>query len=187
MLDHSTASAYLAEIIQPHGRHEIVDRESRNGTRVNGALVRSQVLKDGDLITLGASSLHYLSDSTADAESTALGYSPEVEPDGPRHAALAGQQLVGAYRIRPAPAGARLGTCAVRSRTDVLTRACGRRAYAIRPYGRKSVAISLRPLAHQRQGRAVDAAAVLAHFAVVEHDCLDASLVEPFDGVRAIV
>ena len=84
VLDHSTVSAYHAEIIQrPDGRHEIVDRESRNGTRVNGALVRAQVLKDGDLITLGASSLHYLSDSTADAESTALGFSPHTEPDDP--------------------------------------------------------------------------------------------------------
>ena len=82
VLDHSTVSAYHAEIIQrPDGRHEIVDRESRNGTRVNGALIRSQVLKDGDLITLGASSLHYLSDSTADAGSTAIGYSPEPEPE----------------------------------------------------------------------------------------------------------
>jgi hypothetical protein len=82
VLDHSTVSAYHAEIIQrPDGRHEIVDRESRNGTRVNGALIRSQVLKDGDLITLGASSLHYLSDSTADAESTAIGYSPDADPD----------------------------------------------------------------------------------------------------------
>lgn len=83
VLDHSTVSAYHAEIIQrPDGRHEIVDRESRNGTRVNGALVRSQVLKDGDLITLGGASLHYLSDSTADAEATALGgYTPDADLD----------------------------------------------------------------------------------------------------------
>jgi hypothetical protein len=67
VLDHSTVSAYHAEIIQrPDGRHEIIDRESRNGTRVNGALVRSQVLRDGDLVTLGAASLHYLSESATD-------------------------------------------------------------------------------------------------------------------------
>ncbi|RIK46074.1 MAG: hypothetical protein DCC58_04410 [Chloroflexi bacterium] len=74
VLDHSTVSAYHAEIIlRPDGRHEIIDRESRNGTRVNGALVRSQVLKDGDLITLGAASLHYLSESAADPDIAPLG------------------------------------------------------------------------------------------------------------------
>ena len=67
VLDHSTVSAYHAEIVErSDGRHEVVDRESRNGTRVNGALVRSQMLKDGDLITLGAASMHYLSDSAAE-------------------------------------------------------------------------------------------------------------------------
>jgi hypothetical protein len=82
VLDHSTVSAYHAEIIQrPDGKHEIVDRESRNGTRVNGALVRSQVLKDGDLITLGATSMHYLSDSSSDAEAAALGYPPDIDHD----------------------------------------------------------------------------------------------------------
>jgi pSer/pThr/pTyr-binding forkhead associated (FHA) protein len=61
VIDHPTVSAYHAEIIRrPDNRHEIVDRESRNGTRVNGALIRSQILKDGDLITLGGSTLHYL-------------------------------------------------------------------------------------------------------------------------------
>lgn len=70
VLDHSTVSAYHAEIIQrPDGRHEIVDRESRNGTRVNGALIRNQVLRDGDLITLGAASMHYLGESNNDARS----------------------------------------------------------------------------------------------------------------------
>jgi hypothetical protein len=65
VLDHSTVSAYHAEIIQrPDGRHEIIDRESRNGTRVNGALIRNQVLRDGDLITLGAASMHYLGESS---------------------------------------------------------------------------------------------------------------------------
>jgi hypothetical protein len=80
VLDHSTVSAYHAEIIQrPDGRHEIIDRESRNGTRVNGALVRSQILKDGDLITLGAASLHYLSESMADPDVAPLGgYNPQA-------------------------------------------------------------------------------------------------------------
>lgn len=62
VIENSTVSAYHAEIIRrPDNRHEIVDRESRNGTRVNGALIRSQILKDGDLITLGGATLHYLS------------------------------------------------------------------------------------------------------------------------------
>lgn len=67
VIDNSTVSAYHAEIIQrPDGRHEITDRDSRNGTRVNGAIVMSQVLKDGDLITLGGASMHYLAPSVTD-------------------------------------------------------------------------------------------------------------------------
>jgi hypothetical protein len=74
VLDHSTVSAYHAEIIQrPDGRHEIIDRESRNGTRVNGALIRNQVLRDGDLITLGAASIHYLSESSSDTQAAFAG------------------------------------------------------------------------------------------------------------------
>jgi hypothetical protein len=74
VLDHSTVSAYHAEIIQrPDGRHEIIDRESRNGTRVNGALIRNQVLRDGDLITLGAASIHYLSESASDSQAAFAG------------------------------------------------------------------------------------------------------------------
>jgi hypothetical protein len=97
VLDHSTVSAYHAEIIQrPDGRHEIIDRESRNGTRVNGALVRNQVLRDGDLITLGAASMHYLGESTSapppqqyddyddvpyDDPGQSRGYSQQVQDD----------------------------------------------------------------------------------------------------------
>jgi hypothetical protein len=74
VLDHTTVSAYHAEIVQrPDGRHEIVDNESRNGTRVNGALVTSQVLRDGDLITLGAASIHYLSESASGSEAAFAG------------------------------------------------------------------------------------------------------------------
>lgn len=78
VIDHPTVSAYHAEIIRrPDNRHEIVDRESRNGTRVNGALIRSQILKDGDLITLGGATLHYLS-SPAPAQPA---YQSPVESD----------------------------------------------------------------------------------------------------------
>lgn len=61
VLDHPTVSAYHAEIaLRPDGRHELTDRESRNGTRINGTPIRSAVLRDGDLITVGALSMHYL-------------------------------------------------------------------------------------------------------------------------------
>ena len=61
VIDHPTVSAYHAEIsLRPDGRHELTDRESRNGTRINGTPIRSAVLRDGDLITIGAVSLHYL-------------------------------------------------------------------------------------------------------------------------------
>ncbi len=79
VIDHATVSAYHAEIIRrPDNRHEIVDRESRNGTRVNGALIRSQILKDGDLITLGGASLHYLS---SQAPSQQQMYPPDYDDE----------------------------------------------------------------------------------------------------------
>lgn len=83
VIDNSTVSAYHAEIVQrPDGRHEIVDRESRNGTRVNGAIVRSQVLKDGDLITLGGASMHYLAPSLTDPQVAMAGVE---EPSSPMY------------------------------------------------------------------------------------------------------
>jgi hypothetical protein len=82
VIDHATVSAYHAEIIRrPDNRHEIVDRESRNGTRVNGALIRSQILKDGDLITLGGATLHYLSSPpTGQAQM----YRPDIDEESYR-------------------------------------------------------------------------------------------------------
>ncbi len=69
VLDHPTVSAYHAEITQrPDGRHELVDRESRNGTRINGSPVRSAILRDGDQITLGAITLHYLVRPTSERQ-----------------------------------------------------------------------------------------------------------------------
>ncbi|MFW6075903.1 MAG: FHA domain-containing protein, partial [Chloroflexota bacterium] len=61
VLDHPTVSAYHAEIVlRPDGRYELMDRDSRNGTRINGTVIRSAVLKHGDQITLGALTIHYL-------------------------------------------------------------------------------------------------------------------------------
>lgn len=81
VIDNSTVSAYHAEITQrPDGRHEIADRDSRNGTRVNGAIILSQVLKDGDLITLGGASMHYLAPSLADSRAPVAQQQPEQAP-----------------------------------------------------------------------------------------------------------
>jgi hypothetical protein len=67
VLDHPTVSAYHAEImLRPDGRYELMDRDSRNGTRINGTIVRSAVLKHGDQITLGALTIHYLVSSSRD-------------------------------------------------------------------------------------------------------------------------
>lgn len=64
VIDHPTVSAYHAELVQrPDGRYELHDRESRNGTRINGTPVRQAILKDGDQITLGAITVHYLEGS----------------------------------------------------------------------------------------------------------------------------
>ncbi len=61
VLDHPTVSSYHAEIVtRPDGRHELIDRESRNGSRINGAPVRMAILREGDEITLGAVTLRYV-------------------------------------------------------------------------------------------------------------------------------
>jgi hypothetical protein len=71
VLDHPTISAYHAEImLRPDGKYELMDRDSRNGTRINGELVRSAILKHGDQITLGALTVHYL--VSTDAERSLL-------------------------------------------------------------------------------------------------------------------
>lgn len=68
MLDHPTVSAYHAEVIlRPDGKYELLDRDSRNGTRINGTIVRAAVLKHGDQITLGALTIHYLVGSDSEA------------------------------------------------------------------------------------------------------------------------
>ncbi len=67
VLDHPTVSAYHVEItLRSDGRHEVVDRNTRNGTRVNGSLIRAAVLRDGDQLMLGAMSLHYLRSSSVE-------------------------------------------------------------------------------------------------------------------------
>lgn len=67
VLDHPTVSAYHAEImLRPDGRYELMDRDSRNGTRINGTVIRSAVLKHGDQITLGALTVHYLVSAGSD-------------------------------------------------------------------------------------------------------------------------
>jgi len=64
VIDHPTVSAYHAELVRrSDGRYELIDRESRNGTRVNGTPVRSALLKHGDQITLGAITVHFLATS----------------------------------------------------------------------------------------------------------------------------
>jgi hypothetical protein len=64
VIDHPTVSAYHAELVRrPDGRYELHDRESRNGTRINGTPVRQAILRDGDQITLGAITVHYLEGS----------------------------------------------------------------------------------------------------------------------------
>lgn len=86
VLDHPTVSAYHADIVErPDGRHEIHDNGSRNGTRVNGDIVTNRPLRDGDLITLGAASMHYLGSSSRETEAAmAADYrrrEPEYEDD----------------------------------------------------------------------------------------------------------
>ncbi|MCS7050014.1 MAG: FHA domain-containing protein [Thermomicrobium sp.] len=66
VIDHPTVSAYHAELVRRgDGRYELHDRESRNGTRINGTPIRQAILKDGDQITLGAITVHYLEGTKA--------------------------------------------------------------------------------------------------------------------------
>ena len=52
-------SRHHAEIRKDDYGYRLVDMGSMNGTQVNGLLVREHVLTDGDVITVGATSLRY--------------------------------------------------------------------------------------------------------------------------------
>jgi hypothetical protein len=49
-----------AEIRAAGARHEVVDLGSRAGTRVNGQMVRRQILHSGDRLTIGQTVLEYV-------------------------------------------------------------------------------------------------------------------------------
>ncbi len=59
VLDDGNVSRRHAEIRLEGDSHRVVDLGSTNGTRVNGVAVAERVLADGDVLTLGATSVVY--------------------------------------------------------------------------------------------------------------------------------
>ncbi len=57
------AAALHCEIRRTPGGFKLIDLETRDGTRVNGAHVNSHLLKHGDTITVGGVEISYLGDS----------------------------------------------------------------------------------------------------------------------------
>ena len=59
VLDDPQASRLHAEIRVDAGRFVVVDRQSTNGTRVNGSMVHEQELRPGDEIAIGGQRLRF--------------------------------------------------------------------------------------------------------------------------------
>lgn len=60
VLEEPTVSRHHGELWYDQGRWWIIDRGSRNGTRVNGRAVQKERLCDGDRITIGSFNLVYI-------------------------------------------------------------------------------------------------------------------------------
>ena len=58
-LSDSQVSRRHAEVRRDDYGFRVVDLGSTNGTQVNGVVVKDQLLKDGDTIVVGATSLRY--------------------------------------------------------------------------------------------------------------------------------
>ncbi len=54
------ASRIHAQLIESMGKEIIEDMGSSNGTKVNGRSVTKRILKDGDMIEIGNTSLQYI-------------------------------------------------------------------------------------------------------------------------------
>jgi len=82
VLAHPSVSREHAEIVQtPDGGWQIADRESRNGTRVNGIAVARRRLREGDLIALGEVTLRFSLMEMDEAEGAGSSV-PSREPTG---------------------------------------------------------------------------------------------------------
>jgi len=66
VLPPAAAASHAVLLRRADGRHALVARQSRNGTRINGTPVRSAILRHGDQITLGAITVHFLATSTTE-------------------------------------------------------------------------------------------------------------------------
>ena len=71
----SKASRRHARFISQRGVVEIEDLESSNGTKLNGKDITRRMLRDGDLILIGTTSISY-------AERAATGAAPASGPGG---------------------------------------------------------------------------------------------------------
>ena len=58
-LSDSQVSRHHAEVRRDEHGFRVVDLGSTNGTTVNGVVVKDQLLNDGDVIVVGATSLRY--------------------------------------------------------------------------------------------------------------------------------
>lgn len=101
------ASKRHATIKQVQGRLKLVDLESKNGTRINGAFQNQHWLRQGDTITVGKAVIRYTADDEAGAQAPPV---PAVSPKAavpPTAAVPPGVPVRPAAAVPPPPPTAR--------------------------------------------------------------------------------
>lgn len=83
VLDDKQASRRHCQIEKFDGGYKIVDLESRNGTKVNGAFVNQHLLRNGDRIEVGAVVVTFLSTAKEETDPSLQAVPPPQHRSGP--------------------------------------------------------------------------------------------------------
>lgn len=80
VLDDKQCSRKHCQIERAEGKYKLVDLESRNGTKVNGAFVNQRVLLNGDVAEVGTARVTFLTDAGEETDAAPGGGPPPPPP-----------------------------------------------------------------------------------------------------------
>lgn len=81
VIDEQMASRFHCVIEKIKTGHRLRDLESRNGTLVNGQTVKSIELSDGDVITIGATEMHFFTSEASSHRASRFDDPPSLDPE----------------------------------------------------------------------------------------------------------